>query len=91
MVVDYGFVSSIHREPTAVNINTIEPGELIPDVGAAAALGVKRETLATWRSQGRGPAFVKIGRRVFYRRLDLHQFIAAQRREPGIIRRSDRP
>jgi hypothetical protein len=63
----------------------------MPDVKAAAALGVKPETVASWRSQGRGPAFVKIGRRVFYRALDVHQFIAAQWHEPGIPRLSHRP
>jgi hypothetical protein len=69
-----------------MKINAIDPGELMPDVKAAAALRVKQETLATWRSQGRGPAFVKIGRRVFYRLLDVHEFIAAQWREPGMSR-----
>jgi hypothetical protein len=74
-----------------VGISAIDPSELMPDVKTAAALGVKPETLATWRSQGRGPAFVKIGRRVFYRLLDVHQFIAAQWREPRLSRLRHRP
>jgi hypothetical protein len=78
-------------ERFAVRISEIDPDQLMPDVKAAAALGVKQETLATWRSQGRGPAFVKIGRRVFYRVLDVHQFIAAQWHEPGVSQLRHRP
>jgi hypothetical protein len=57
--------------------------ELIPDDHAAAMLGQKASTLATWRSTGRGPAYVKLGRRVFYYEADLKSFIAARRREPS--------
>lgn len=42
---------------------------------AAAYLGIKKNTLEIWRVQGRGPQFVKIGRRVFYRLQDLDRFI----------------
>jgi len=34
---------------------------------AAKHLRVKPETLANWRSQGKGPSYVKIGRLVGYR------------------------
>jgi excisionase family DNA binding protein len=37
----------------------------------AEMLGVPVGTLANWRYQGRGPAFVKIGRHVRYRRSDV--------------------
>jgi hypothetical protein len=58
--------------------------ELLPDVQAAEILHLTPGTLATWRSQRRGPAFVKLGRRVFYRREDLRTFIDEQRREPAV-------
>jgi hypothetical protein len=61
----------------------ISPGELVSDSEAAEILHVVRGTLATWRALGRGPAFVKLGRRVFYTRRDLANHIAAQRREPA--------
>lgn len=35
-------------------------------------------TLAEWRCKGRGPTFVKIGRRVFYRGQDLNDWIERQ-------------
>jgi hypothetical protein len=56
--------------------------ELVPEVEAAHVVRQKPATLTTWRWQRRGPPFVKLGRRVFYRRGDLHAWIAAQRHEP---------
>jgi predicted DNA-binding transcriptional regulator AlpA len=32
-------------------------------------------TLATWRCRGKGPRFVKLGRRVLYRRADLDDWL----------------
>lgn len=37
----------------------------------AEMLGLPTGTLANWRYQGRGPAFVKVGRHVRYRRSDV--------------------
>lgn len=34
-------------------------------------------TLQWWRTTGRGPRYVKVGRKVFYRPADLDAFIAA--------------
>jgi predicted site-specific integrase-resolvase len=49
---------------------------------AAAAIQVSEDTLSRWRTQGRGPAFVKLHRAkqglVRYRMADLEKFIAAQ-------------
>lgn len=39
----------------------------------AAALRVSPATLRTWRSRGRGPRFVKVGRLVRYRPVDLER------------------
>jgi len=36
-----------------------------------------RGTFEVWRCQGRGPRFVRFGRRVYYRKLDLDAFIKA--------------
>lgn len=40
-------------------------------------------TLAHWRSEGRGPAYVKLGRRVAYRGSALNVWIEAQTVEPA--------
>lgn len=42
----------------------------------AALLNVDDRTLAFWRSKKRGPAAVKLGRAVFYRRADVAAWIA---------------
>ena len=51
---------------------------------AAAMLGVSSRTLANWRSQGIGPAFVRIGAvhsRTLYRLDDLKAWLDANRVE----------
>jgi hypothetical protein len=45
---------------------------------AAAALNVPERTIERWRSTGAGPRFVKLGRRVAYRPVDLAAFVEAQ-------------
>lgn len=43
----------------------------------AARIGVAKNTLELWRMQGRGPKFVKVGRRVMYRVSDVEAFLDA--------------
>lgn len=48
--------------------------ELItPDV-LATRWDIKRETLSQWRWNGRGPQFLKLGRKVLYRIQDIEAF-----------------
>jgi hypothetical protein len=42
---------------------------------AALYLGHAEKTLAMWAIVGKGPAFMKVGGRVFYLRADLDRFI----------------
>ena len=44
------------------------------------------QTMAQWRSEGRGPAYIKIGSRVAYRGSDLNAWLAAQTIRPGTAR-----
>ena len=39
--------------------------------------------LAQWRHRNRGPAFIRIGRRIGYHGTDLNAYLAAQRVEPS--------
>lgn len=68
------------------------PTEIIPsnirdlcdDKIAAEILDVKRGTLSVWRSTGRyNLPFVKIGRKVRYRRADLLAWLEKRTRETG--------
>lgn len=53
------------------------PDELLVQDSVAKMLLCKEKTLETWRSRGGGPAYVKIGRLVRYRRSDVQAFIDA--------------
>jgi hypothetical protein len=48
--------------------------ELLTDAQLAARWQMSRGTLANQRSQGRGPAYLKIAGRVRYRRLDIETY-----------------
>ena len=47
---------------------------------AADFLRSNARTLERWRTTGGGPRFVKVGRRVCYRRVDLEAFVRANLR-----------
>jgi len=60
---------------------TTESGSdaLLTPKQAAEFLGIPEGTLAQWRSQRRGPQYVKLeGRLVRYRRSDLEDYIASR-------------
>lgn len=63
----------------------IESGaDLLSDKAAAAVLDVSPGTLSVWRSTGRyGLPFLKIGRKVRYRRADLQAWMESRTRESG--------
>ncbi len=50
---------------------------------AASFLGITQRTLQDWRARRRGPAFIRLGRRIAYDRADLERFLAANRVEPA--------
>lgn len=60
----------------------VENDPLIPSDDAAAILKIKPTTLPSWRSMGRGPRFVKVGRAVFYRESAIRAWLSDQERDP---------
>jgi predicted DNA-binding transcriptional regulator AlpA len=50
---------------------------LISENELASLLDVKPQTLQTWRMQKTGPDFVKLGKNVFYRKLDVETWVEA--------------
>ena len=74
------------RTMTTQNLqNLIAAGaDLLDDKAAAAMLDVSPGTLSVWRSTGRyALPFLKIGRKVRYRRADLEAWLASRVRETG--------
>jgi hypothetical protein len=60
------------------------PTDLFPPEGVKpAGFPFAEGTLANWRSAGKGPPYVKLGGRVYYRRGDLEHWIASNLRNPG--------
>ncbi len=52
---------------------------LLNRVDAAAYIGVEPQTLAAWASAGRyNLPFVKVGRKVYYRRVDLDAWLESR-------------
>jgi predicted DNA-binding transcriptional regulator AlpA len=58
----------------------LDVGHLLEPEAVAKILGKSRATLARWRCDGFGPAFIKIGGSVAYCPADVEAFIRAQRR-----------
>ena len=51
---------------------------LLTTTHAARLLGVSTSTLAHWRIHKKpGPAFVRVGKRVFYNAADIHAYVLA--------------
>lgn len=52
-----------------------------PEAAEALRLGVA--TLHRWRKTGKGPAYIEMGRKVYYRRADLERWLDEQQRQPA--------
>ena len=69
-------------------MNQITPAitakDLLDDISAAAVLEITPGTLAVWRCTGRyNLPFIKIGRKVRYRRADLDAWLDTRTRTNG--------
>jgi excisionase family DNA binding protein len=54
---------------------------LLTPAEVAERFRVSERTLEFWRYQGRGPAFVRLGKRVRYRLSDVEGFLQANRQD----------
>jgi hypothetical protein len=66
-------------------VQLVDPDQLVEAVEAAKLLHIKPQTVAAWRSEGRGPKYIKVGRRVFYLRSHLGLYLAARVVIPGAV------
>ena len=57
--------------------NTVKLNELLSSREAAELLGIKPATLDIWRSQGKGPKYLKFGHAVRYAIDDVEAYIEA--------------
>lgn len=56
--------------------------DLLTTAEAAASLHIAPITLARWRAAGRGPNFVRIGKKLFYRPTDIDAWVDEQQQQP---------
>ncbi|HTX14744.1 MAG TPA: helix-turn-helix domain-containing protein [Candidatus Baltobacteraceae bacterium] len=59
--------------------NLMSPPECSDYLSSKGRTGVEAHTLSVWRLKGIGPAYVKIGAKVFYLREDVDAWIRARR------------
>jgi predicted DNA-binding transcriptional regulator AlpA len=59
----------------------MHPERLLKPEQAADQLQISPQTLARWRWSGDGPRFVKVGRCVRYRQVEIDRFIEAGQRK----------
>jgi hypothetical protein len=53
----------------------LETSDLLDETTLAGRLGVSRATLQAWRYAGRGPSYIKVGRFIRYRNVDVDAFL----------------
>ena len=62
----------------------LTPRKCVDVHGAAKHIGVHPRTMDNWRSQGRGPTYIRVGsRRIVYRIEDLEKYLEAGIVEAG--------
>lgn len=61
---------------------TATSNQPLNETEAAARLGLKVATLRAWRNQGRGPAYVRLGRAIRYLAVDIEEFLQSNRHSP---------
>lgn len=62
--------------------STSPPSEFCAPPEAAAFLGFSPATLESWRREGKGPRFYRVGRHIRYTFADLSAFLTAHPSEP---------
>jgi hypothetical protein len=58
-----------------VPTSSSEDIELLNTYDVARYLGMCPGSLCNWRSAGRGPAYVKLGSKIMYQKVDIERFI----------------
>jgi predicted DNA-binding transcriptional regulator AlpA len=62
-----------------------DPSSLLSPQALSAETGIPVGTLQQWRYLGRGPAYIKLGQHVRYRRSDVDAWLESQRVTPQAV------
>ena len=74
--------SKVPRRLTHAVADVPNPDPMLPPAAAARYCHSNDKTLAYYRWKGVGPAYIRFGGRVYYRKSDLDAYIAANRVVP---------
>jgi DNA-binding transcriptional MerR regulator len=75
-------ISGTRSQPAVMENQSIENKELLSDKETAEFLGLTTRTLREWRKQRKGPAFVKMGTKIKYRKTDIDLYLDSQTVSP---------
>jgi predicted DNA-binding transcriptional regulator AlpA len=64
---------------TAKSAATGSPDALVAPPEVSGYLGIPEQTLANWRSAGKGPKWYKVGRHTRYRMSEVNSWLDAER------------
>jgi len=76
-------VTPTGKEAEAVPTLNAAPARLLLEQEAAAYLNVARGTLRNWRQEGKGPAFIRLGRLIRYSQEELLRYVRASTEHGG--------
>ena len=74
----YGLLVQASRAPMRDDVPPGGPNDLLTPGQTSKRLKIAKQTLARWRVEGKGPRFVRLGNRVFYRNVDLEAFLTSR-------------
>src|SRR5579859_7579304 len=72
------------RAPMGITVDSLMDSLLSPEE-LAHNLGLSPATLADWRSQRKGPAYLKAGRRIWYPKVYVERWMQSQIRETNNV------
>lgn len=67
---------------TSSDSETVLLDDYLDEDACAAELDLAPITLATWRMQKKGPPVTRIGRRIYYKKSSLREWLASQEEKP---------
>ena len=73
-------MTSAHLSRATALLNS--RAQSLPPKATAIYLGVAARTLEVWRAKGIGPAYRRVGKKIFYDLPDLDAFIESGKRRP---------
>jgi hypothetical protein len=67
----------------AADMLAVQRSRLVDERDWQKFLRVSKETLTGWRTQGGGPMYMRVGRRIFYALADLKKHASGEGKEPA--------